>query len=211
MIRLSISVEGPTEEQFVKRVLAGHLRSRDIEPIPILLGRARGSGRGGNVSLERLAADMSRCFWNFDVVTSLVDFYGFRDREGRTVEELEQQILQEVKKKIRCDLDERKVIPYIQLHELEGLLFTDVAAFGNVLGVTGQSIAQLSGVRSQFQTPEDINDGSDTAPSKRIIQIIPTYKKVYDGPLVASTTGLDTTRKECPRLDQWVGQLESLV
>ena len=38
MIRLAISVEGQTEETFVKDVLADHLQSKDVAPIPVLLG-----------------------------------------------------------------------------------------------------------------------------------------------------------------------------
>ena len=81
MIRLAISVEGQTEEEFVKRVLAEHLRRIEVEPTPILLGRARvGGAGGGNVSIERLVSDMLHLQRSFDAVTSLVDFYGFSDK-----------------------------------------------------------------------------------------------------------------------------------
>ncbi len=42
MIRLSISVDGETEQEFVKSVLVEHLKPRDVAPTPILLDRARG-------------------------------------------------------------------------------------------------------------------------------------------------------------------------
>lgn len=57
MIRLAISVEGRTEEEFVNGVLAEHLRVRQVEATPILVGRAFGNTGGGNVSVQRLAAD----------------------------------------------------------------------------------------------------------------------------------------------------------
>lgn len=41
MTRLAVSVEGRTEEEFIKHLLAPHLESYGIEVIPILLGRAR--------------------------------------------------------------------------------------------------------------------------------------------------------------------------
>ena len=47
MIRVSISVEGPTEAEFAKEVLTAHLRSHGVEAQPVLLGRGRGSGEGG--------------------------------------------------------------------------------------------------------------------------------------------------------------------
>ena len=81
MIRLAISVEGQTEEEFSKDVLTTHLRSHGVEAQPVLLGRARGHGvGGGNVSVGRLASEMAYLSRSFDAVTSLVDFYGFRDR-----------------------------------------------------------------------------------------------------------------------------------
>ncbi len=211
MIRLAISVEGETEEQFVNLVLIPHLVPMDILPTPILLGRARNtSSGGGNVSLERLGTDMAECYHNYDFVTSLVDFYGFRRRESRTVEELEQQILQEVGRKLRRDLDVRKVIPYIQMYEFEGLLFSDVEAFGKALGLPEQSFTQLANVRSYFETPEDINDGPNTAPSKRIAQVIAEYNKVTDGLLIAQQIGLSAIRAQCPRFNAWLATLESL-
>ena len=55
MIRLAVSVEGQTEEEFVKKVLAAHLSQCAVAVYPILLGRARNSGAGGgNVTVERL-------------------------------------------------------------------------------------------------------------------------------------------------------------
>ena len=35
--RLAVSVEGQTEEEFVKQVLAEHLRERQVESTPIVL------------------------------------------------------------------------------------------------------------------------------------------------------------------------------
>ncbi len=40
MIRLGISVEGQTEEEFVKKMLVCPLREKKVEATPILIGRA---------------------------------------------------------------------------------------------------------------------------------------------------------------------------
>ncbi len=79
-----------------------------------------------------------------------------------------------------------------------------------VLGVTPETIENLRGIREKFQTPEDINDNSLTAPSKRIRQLIPRYNKKVHGPLIAAAAGLDAIRTECPLFDRWVMRLESL-
>ena len=211
MIRLAVSVEGQTEEEFVKSVLAGHLRSMGVEPTLVLIGRARGVSGGGNVSVERLASDMFYLYESFDAVTSLVDFYGFRGKRDRTVEELEQHLDQEIQTRVRESWDQGKVVSYVQKHEFEGLLFSDVKAFGAVVvNVPDRSIEQLSKVCSQFPTPEDINDSPTTAPSKRIVNVISNYQKRLHGPQVAEEIGLDVIRERCPRFGNWVRRLESL-
>lgn len=210
MIRVAISVEGQTEEEFVNQVLADHLRRSRVEPTPILLGRARGKFGGGNVSVERLVSEIVYLLGSFDAVTSFVDFYGFHRKEDKTVDELEKQVLREINTKIAYKWDETRVYPYVQQYEFEGLLFSDVYAFTKLIGVSHKSIQALQNIRSQFQTPEDINDNRDTAPSKRIKKIVPRYKKKVDGPLLAMEMGLDKIRTECPRFNGWVTSLESL-
>ena len=202
MIRLAISVEGPTEEEFVKNVLADHLRSKGVEPQPILLN--------GNVTVERLASDIARLIWSFNRVTSLVDFYGFRDKNTATPEQLEQRILERVARKINRSWDQSRVIPYVQQYEFEGLLFSNVDAFADAIDASEESVEELRSIREKFPTPEDINDNSETAPSKRIEKIISQYEKVVDGPLIAIEIGLDAIRAECPRFSDWLTRLESL-
>ena len=210
MIRLAISVEGRTEEEFVNKVLVPHLRGSGVEPIPILLGRARGRSGGGNVSVERLVPEMALLFSSFDAVTSLVDFYGFHRKGDKTVDELKEDLTRQIRQALGHRWDPEKVIPYLQQHEFEGLLFSDVDVFAKAINVTEKSVEELRKVRAAFTTPEDINDNSDTAPSKRIVKVIPQYQKVVDGPLLAMETGLVTIRDECPRFNCWVASLESL-
>ena len=210
MIRLAISVEGQTEEEFIKQVLADHLRGRGVEPTSILLGCARGRSGGGNISVKRLVLEMNRLLDSFDAVTSLVDFYGFRHKGDKTVNELEKDLTRQIRKKLGHPWYPDKVLPYVQQHEFESLLFSDVSAFAKAIDVPEKSVEELRKIRSEFLTPEDINDSSDTAPSKRIKKVIPGYRKAVNGPLVAMKIGLTSIRAECPRFDKWVARLESL-
>ena len=126
MTRLAVSVEGQTEEEFVKNVLAEHLRGSQVEATPILVGRVRGRGGGGKVSVHRLASDMAMLFWGFDFVTSLVDFYGFVGKGDSSPDQLEARIHDAVCEKLTGTWDQSRVIPYVQKHEFEGLLFSNV-------------------------------------------------------------------------------------
>ena len=209
MIRLAISVEGRTEESFVKEVLADCLYPMEVFPSAVLLGSARGRGRrGGGVDVNRLVSDMVRLSHDFDAVTSLVDFYGFRGKGDRTVEELEALLAQEI---AACVSNAERVFPYVQKHEFEGLLFSEPAAFSATGRATDGDIEQLAAVRRQFATPEDINDDPEGAPSKRIGRTLRGYRKALHGPEVARKTGLTRIRAECPRFTAWLTRLEGLA
>ena len=205
LIRLAISVEGPTEEEFVNRLIVGHLRSKGIEARPISVG--------GNVTVARLAHELRNLFWErYHFVTSLIDFYGFRDKGNRTIRQLEQAVFDDVDRLIGRSWDQRTVFPYVQRHEFEGLLFSNVDGF-STLGLPGidePCLESLRRIRHHFDTPEDINDDQATAPSKRIEALVPRYIKRLHGPLVAEATGLERIRGECPRFDGWVRRLEAL-
>ncbi len=203
MIRLGIVAEGETEEGFINKVLAEHLAERGVSATTVVLG--------GNVSVERLAGRMTILYYSFDFVTSLVDFYRFRNRPTNEVEVLENRILETVSRRVGSQFDNRKIIPYVQLHEFEALLFSDVSAFGGIPILPTAAIEQLTIIRSQVTTPEDIDDGPDTAPSKRIASIMPRYNKVLHGNEVAQAIGLETIRRECPRFNSWLANLETLA
>ena len=208
-MHLAVCVEGQTEEEFIKVVLAAHLRPLGIEPYPILIGNGRERG-GGSVTMKQLTADMARLYHTHDAVTSLVDFYGFQRRGGRTVDELEVHLRGEIGKVAGDGWDEQRVLPYVQMHEFEGLLFSDVSAFASLIEATTESVDALRAIRAQFPSPEQINDNSDTAPSKRIAGVVPKYNKRVDGPLVAEIIGMDAIRAECPRFNAWITRLEAL-
>ena len=205
MTRLAISVEGETEEEFVKESLAAHLQDRGVFAKPVLLGRARRRVQGGgNVTITGLAHEMRHLRYSFDAVTSLVDFYGFRGKRGMSPDDLIQ--FQAIREGIGGP-DGGLVFPYVQVHEFEGLLFSDVDAFESVF--PGGPVAGLRSVRAQFHTPEDINDDKNTAPSKRIERLIEEYRKALHGPMVAEAIGLERMRQECPRFAAWLRWLES--
>jgi len=109
------------------------------------------------------------------------------------------------------DINDRRFIPYIQLHEYEALLFSDIQCLNSQFENRENQINELATISSQFESPELINDGPQTAPSKRIIQHIPEYenRKVMVGSLAAEHIGLPKLRSRCPHFDEWIKKLES--
>jgi len=195
LTRVAILAEGQTEMEFVKRILASHLCRNAVQ--------ATGHDLGGGVTIPKIAREMRHYCESYDLVTTLVDYYGFSKKGGWTVEQLEQQVEKEIPDYFQC-----KAVPYVQRHEFEAFLFSDVNAFGRLPGVTGQTVRNLNRIRARFQTPEDINDNQETAPSKRIVKEIPAYRKVVDGVDLAEEITLDKIRQECTRFHCWMTLLE---
>lgn len=65
MVRLGISVEGPTEERFIEKVLQPHLSQRNIYAVPISMG--------GSISVDRVGHELNKLLYSFDFVST---FYG---------------------------------------------------------------------------------------------------------------------------------------
>jgi hypothetical protein len=211
MTRVCVVCEGPTEANFVQQCLAPYLAPAGVYVYGSIIQAPSGRHKGGRVTVDRLARQMSHEFHAFDRVTTLVDFYGFKDRDGRSRPETERAILDRTRART-TGFDPRFVLPYVQLHEFEGLLFTDPAAFEWVQDGWSEDVHQaLSDVASSFETPELINDSPETAPSKRILSIFPdgAYSKTEHGPLIAESIGIDAIRAKCPGFSAWVGKLQA--
>ncbi len=104
--------------------------------------------------------------------------------------------------------DSARFVPFVVMHEFEGLLFSDCAAFSRSIGRPDLE-ARLREIREAFATPEEINDSPVTAPSKRVEALVPGYQKPLYGVSAALEMGLARIREECPHFDGWLKQLES--
>lgn len=210
MSTLGVVVEGKTEEAFVRNVLGEYLQSYQLEVAPTIIGSAnsRGDG-GGSVTIDGLARDMVISSWHTDFVTSLVDFYGFSGKGDMKVDQLESEIIHSIRERVPDYPNFDVFIPYVQMHEFEGLLFSNTSAFAEI-DASENSILQLEQIRNNFPTPEDINDNSKTAPSKRLEKLLRRYHKPRHGNIVAEAIGIDKMREECPRFNGWLEQLEAL-
>ena len=211
MTRVCIVCEGPTEANFIQQCLAPYLAPEGVYAYGSIIRAPSGRHKGGRVTIERLARHMSHEYHAFDRLTTLVDFYGFKDRGGRSRADTEVAILEKTRS-LTTGFDDRCVLPYVQMHEFEGLLFTDPAAFDWVQDGWSNAVHQaLSDVASAYESPEHINDSPETAPSKRILKIFPegAYSKTEHGPLIAESIGIDAIRGKCPAFNEWVGRLQA--
>jgi hypothetical protein len=111
------------------------------------------------------------------------------------------------------ETNDHRFIPFIQLHEFEAYLFAGMAQLAEFFDHSRQGIKQLQRIADSVKSPELIDDGQHTAPSKRIIAQFPTYEdlKTTVGPQMAKLIGLQEIRSACPHFDQWLGRLEQLA
>lgn len=196
MVRIGVSVEGLTEERFIKAVLYPYLLPKKISIIPIPIN--------GSVNLDKVRNELRKMANNFDYVTTLYDFYGFRNKNiSETKESLESKILDTAHKRVKP-----KLMPYIQMYEYEGLLFSCPASIENILNESGIRDWAENILRKFQNNPEAINNSTETAPSKRLIAKT-NYLKTTHGPNIAAEIGVDKIRKMCKGFDNWVSQIES--
>jgi len=106
------------------------------------------------------------------------------------------------------NFDPNRFVPFVVMHEFEGLLFSDCNDFARSVGLL-QVRTKLQQIRDQFETPEDINDSPVTAPSKRVKTLIPKYQKPLFGNLAALAIGLKKIRDACPHFHEWLVRLEA--
>ena len=159
------------------------------------------------------------------IATTMVDFYGLPQvgdgawpgRAGATdvqaehkASRVESALRQSVVGAMGADFNPSRFLPFVVMHEFEGLLFSDCMAFGQGIGRPDME-PDFRRIRDEFETPEDINDSPITAPSKRIEDLVPGYEKPFLGILAALAIGLDSIRAECPHFDAWLNTLELLV
>lgn len=221
MTRINIVVEGPAEESFIKNLLAPFLWPQNIYVTPFVLGVP--GHKGGNVNYARVKKDVILQLKQDRTTycSTMFDLYGLGDGfpemplpanlsglEKAT--RIEKGIYQDIISTIPDLRPDIRFFPYLQVHEYEGLLFSNPETFANALG-KGTLSQQLRSVRNTVTSPEDINDDPNTAPSKRILRLYPSYKKVIEGTVAAQAIGLQNMRQECPHFGSWVAHLQSIV
>jgi hypothetical protein len=222
---LLVHVEGETEESFVNEVLAPHLYRSGYENVSArLVGNARQRDRRGGIRgwntvrkdiVNHLREDPG-C-----IATTMVDFYALpRDGEkawpGRReaamlpfvqkAAAVHDALLNDIRTEMGDGFNPARFVPYVVMHEFEGLLFSDCEGFARGIG-RPELIPELQAIRNQFVTPEEINDSPITAPSKRVTNLVPGYQKPLLGNLAALEIGLAKIRNQCPQFDAWLTRL----
>lgn len=216
MKRLIIVCEGPTEHEFCVNVLAPELLKADIYVQAPLVKRSN----GGIVPWSSIKRQIEMHLHEKDAYVSLlVDYYGIKDSynfpgwmdsKGSFPLSTRLQLLCDgMKADIEPELASR-FIPYMQIHEFESLLFSDINVFKDNFDDKDMEFSILENAVREFDNPEEINSRPTLAPSKRLIEAIPGYQKVNDGAYIADEIGLQKILDKCPLFSQWFLTLQTI-
>ncbi len=219
MNRIIIICEGQTEREFCKTILSPYFSTLGIHIQAPLIRRSM----GGIVKWEHLEKQINLHLKGDTTayVTTLLDYYGLNEKhefpeweaakteldKSKRMEILENGMLDAVDKNYSY-----RFLPYIQLHEFEGLLFNDINVFYEQIPEKElKGTEELKDTFKEFKNPELINDNKETAPSTRLGRIILGYDKVVYGSLIAEAIGLEKLRKKSPRFNEWLSKIEQIV
>lgn len=223
MVEVIVIAEGVTEEAFIKQLMAPALRPLQIFVKPVMLNTSK-DAKGGAVSFDRLKLNVRNISRQYPhaVVTTLLDLYalptsfpGFAAAQispnvYMRVKALEAALHQSIVAHVGCRPEH--FLPHIQPYEFEGLLFSDVVELCNTEAAWSGNLAALSKVRAAAESPEHINDGFDTKPSKRLEHLLhrPGYRKTLHGPKAAERITLAVMERECVHFGAWMKRLRGL-
>jgi hypothetical protein len=224
--RVLVVVEGSTENIVLRKLVAPHLGAKGVFIYPKIIGES--NGKGGSITFNRLVSDMVNLHLQEPgvIVTSFVDYYGRQgtwpsEAEGKAkglsaaamAAILETDLKAAITAHPRLSGARLRLLPYIQVHELEALLYAQPELLaGEVFGEAekaGLLRADLEGLAHC----ELLNDSKETAPSRRLENHFGVYQKgrgnTSHARLFAEKAELATIRQVCPRFDTWVRALEN--
>ena len=215
MARVLILAEGYTEELFIKRILAPYLLPHNVFPRVTIIHTRKvqdaADFKGGNITWGKVNPLLKRLLNDRDaaLVTTCFDFYGLhKDFPKSKAGDGYKKVL-ELEAWVKQKFNDRRLHPYFFLHEFEAMMFVRPEELASQTD-RQDVLSKLQEVKAGCSAPEEINDHPDTAPSRQIKKLIPSYKKTGHGISVIHNIGLDAIRAECPHFNEWLTKLESL-
>lgn len=218
MKRIIIICEGPTEQAFCKTNLQPYFQGKGLYIQVPLIKHSRGGIVKWSILKQQIELHLKTDTSAF--VTTFIDYYGLYTKhsfpnweesekiQNRNVrmDSLEKGMFDAIHKNLRY-----RFIPYLQLHEFEGLLFNDIDVFYSQIpasDIIGK--AELEKTFEDYDNPEMINNVRATSPSHRLERIIKGYNKVVYGDILAEAIGLQKIKNKSPRFNQWIKKLENI-
>ncbi|RDU61947.1 DUF4276 family protein [Helicobacter sp. MIT 14-3879] len=221
IVRCYVICEGQSEEKFINETLGPYFHNHlNIYLIPLTIPTSK-RNKGGALSYDRVVnfivkklKEDSEAF-----MTTMFDYYGLDDeflKENKAITDIYEYI-----EKIQKDFDDaikqkchtNKFFSYIQPHEFESLLFSDITKIIKADAEWDEKlICELEDIIKEYDNPELINNSKETSTSHRLKKIFssPSYKKVLHGSKIAKEIGIDNIRSKCQHFNKWCEKIHNL-
>lgn len=226
-ISVYVVVEGLTEQLFVRDVLAPEMASKNIFLYHVLIGKP--GHKGGDIRFDRAENDIGALLKQRgdSFVTTMFDYFRIDSKwpgKNEIIKKIQNGIsLSSIDKatiiesatynKIVENFPEcapaNRFIPYIEMHEFEAILFSNIEILAAKLGI---NVSKINEIMEKYNNcPEEINDEPSNAPGKRIEALSTGYRKVVMGKSISQAIGIKNIRLRCPNFNKWVTRLEQLA
>ena len=206
-----IYCEGQTEESFVNDVLYPYFSRMDIYVTPIIHKTKRTPTKAFKGGVSRYAPIKDEliklCQDSNSIVATMFDYYAMPD-DTPSIDHQDIDIYKRVdfiENAVNVDIGCKNLLFNLVLHEFEALLFSEPQAFEHI--ANDRVVRQLQAIRNSAETPEHINNSAETAPSKRIQNVVNGYSKVRQGIIVAKYIGIDKMMSECKHFSAWINKI----
>jgi len=226
MSRVIVMVEGQTESAVVDRIIAPYLGARAVSIHPRLIGKPGYQG-GTRRKFETVLRDLTALLKQEprSTVTTFFDYYGLpddwpgvADSKNKLSSDIPKTVEAEIAKAVLAEFtdsfDPARFIPYIQMYELEALLFSGPEEMAEVFEQP-RLRAKFEKIVEKCGGCEQIDDDSNTAPSKRIATLYSPYRKgksdLGHAWRIIKRIGLDRVRAACPHFNDWLTRIEQLA
>jgi len=218
MDRLIFIVEGESEAIFINNYLIPYLGNKHgwnmvMTTQKITTNRVK-KAKGGNVGYQYFKNEIKSCARpNHIFITTLLDFFRLPNdfpaftTNSKLVDKIEEAICKDIANE--GVIDALHFFPYIQVFEFEALMFSNEAGLRAAIK-NDRLFDKIIEIQQKYPNPENINNGPQTAPSKRLEKIY-NYRKTIDTRIVFNKLSIDEIREKCPRFNSWVDKLELLV
>lgn len=224
MRRVLAIVEGATERAVLQAAVAPWLATRGVSFHPKVVGKP--GHKGGIRPFVAVLAEIAALLRQEpnSIVTTFFDYYGMpRTWPGRTnpqgvtpqrrAESVEKAIHAAVAEDAKTGPASHRFISYVQMHELEALLFVNPILTAEVFEQPAKA-KQLADVVTKCGGCEAINDQPETSPAERIKDLLGSYRKGAgqraQAFVVAQRLDLQEARVACPHFGEWLSKLEQL-
>lgn len=223
---VKVLCEGQSESAFIDNILMPYIGEVTdwkiiLRPIIVITSQDRDAGRvykGGILNYEKVSRNLLNCLSQGKPVTTMFDFFrlpgnfpGYDEIRSINLDidkviHLEKSLKEDVLNK-KPDYRADYFIPYIQLHEFEALFFCDLLRMKDeyLSEYDRKAIDKLYEATKDIP-PEDINNGEETAPSKRLLDAV-RYKKGQAVTISLKKIGVEVMKEKCPHFNEWIERI----